>query len=392
VVAASFFPTAAPSAPIYSFTCGCPAFTGCCSLSPHPILSVPKSRGFSPPFRVASYVPPVLETKPPHPLGGEFAPSPPAARCGCLPSQPSALCRRPSYPSELTLPASIAVLFPKHQPPSAFRGFEFSLSLTSLPQSNPRPVRVSPAPLPPPVPTRRVFSSIGLPFKTPAQHSVSGVPEPPSAATDTTAHHLALGLGSSPLCRIQSIQIPVSYFPSFFSCVQSKFLDRQRLLITHFAVPSAQLMLPAFPFLFPPRTPTQPQAAAGCPLSAACPLQSCVTLPQHQHRPFPLCSVGIPSPAPALALSPCVVSPLGPPPPAVQCAGPTPSIRPPRRVTSRPPHQSSLSLSQLRVFFNLSVLTGLLLLTPLVTLFFALCDNVFPIQCALQLSHLDFPR
>jgi len=40
----------------------------------------------------------------------------------CLPSQPSALCRRPSYPSELTLPASIAVLFPKHQPPSAFLG------------------------------------------------------------------------------------------------------------------------------------------------------------------------------------------------------------------------------------------------------------------------------
>lgn len=132
------------------------------------LVCAEKSRLF-PPFRVASYVPPVLETKPPHPLGGEFAPSPPAARCGCLPSQPSALCRRPSYPSELTLPASIAVLFPKHQPPSAFRGFDFSLSLTSLPQSNPRPVRVSPAPLPPPVPTRCVSSFIGLPFKTPTR-------------------------------------------------------------------------------------------------------------------------------------------------------------------------------------------------------------------------------
>jgi len=86
------------------------------------LVCAEKSRLFPPPFRVASYVPPVLETKPPHPLCGEFAPSPPAARCGCLPSQPSALCRRPSYPSELTLPASIAVLFPKHQPPSAFLG------------------------------------------------------------------------------------------------------------------------------------------------------------------------------------------------------------------------------------------------------------------------------
>lgn len=38
----------------------------------------------------------------------------------------------------------------------------------------------------------------------PAQHSASGVPTPPPAATDTTAHHPALGLGSSPLCRIQS--------------------------------------------------------------------------------------------------------------------------------------------------------------------------------------------
>jgi len=98
------------------------------------LVCAEKSR-LSPPFRVASYVPPVLETKPPHPLGGEFAPSPPAARCGCLPSQPSALCRRPSYPSELTLPAGSISLCRSPPCPSPTPGPSASLPPPCLPLS-----------------------------------------------------------------------------------------------------------------------------------------------------------------------------------------------------------------------------------------------------------------